>query len=53
MDSQVLTIEKYGRFFGVYQGKDLVCVCVYKKGAMEVVRRLLESFVIKRQISAK
>jgi hypothetical protein len=36
-----MTIQKYGRFFAVYDEKAaLVCVCVYKKGAAEVVRRL-------------
>ena len=36
-----MKIEKYGRFFGVYdpEGK-LVCVTVYRKGAIEVIRRL-------------
>jgi hypothetical protein len=33
--------EKYGRFWAVYDGADLlVCVAVYRKGAREVVRRL-------------
>jgi hypothetical protein len=36
-----LVIEPYGnRFYALYDGKDLVCVTVYKKGAMEVKRRL-------------
>lgn len=36
-----ITIEPYGnRFWGVYAGDGLVCVCVYKKGAAEVKRRL-------------
>ncbi len=34
-------IEKYDRFFAVYDQKDeLVAVTVYRKGAQEVVRRL-------------
>ncbi len=34
--------EKYGRFWAVYDGSGaLVCVAVYRKGAREVVRRLL------------
>lgn len=38
---KVLVIEPYGnRFYALYDGKDLVCVTVYKKGAMEVKRRL-------------
>jgi hypothetical protein len=36
-----LVIENYGeRYFALYDGEDLVCVTVYKKGAMEVKRRL-------------
>ncbi len=28
-------------YFGVYEGDTLVCVCVYRKGAEEVLRRLI------------
>ena len=36
-----MRIEKHGRFFAVYDDEaDLVCICVYRKGAMEVIRRL-------------
>jgi hypothetical protein len=36
-----MTIRKYGRFWAVYAGDGaLICVCVYKKGALEVLRRL-------------
>jgi hypothetical protein len=32
---------KYGRFWAVYASDGaLICVCVYKKGAREVLRRL-------------
>jgi hypothetical protein len=32
---------KYGRFWAVYASDGtLICVCVYKKGALEVIRRL-------------
>jgi hypothetical protein len=32
---------KYGRFWAVYASDGtLICVCVYKKGALEVLRRL-------------
>ncbi len=27
-------------YFGVYEGNNLVCVCVYRRGAEEVLRRL-------------
>lgn len=39
-----MRIEKYGssRYWGVWDEKVLVCLTVYKKGAAEVVRRLLE-----------
>ncbi len=41
LDEKAMTIEPYGRFWAVYDGEDeLVCVCVYKKGALEVVDRL-------------
>jgi hypothetical protein len=36
-----MSIRKYGgRHWAVYAGATLVCVCLYKKGAEEVVRRL-------------
>jgi hypothetical protein len=36
-----MTIKKYGRFWAIYDAANvLVCVCVYRKGAEEVVRRL-------------
>ena len=36
-----MRIEKFGRrFWAVYDGEALVCVTVYKRGALEVVRRL-------------
>ena len=37
------TITRYGnRFWGLYDGEDLICVCVYKVGAREVKRRIEE-----------
>ena len=40
-----LTIEKYGKFWAVYdEGKILICVTVYKKGAKEVVNRLCKAW---------
>jgi hypothetical protein len=36
-----MTMRKYGRFWAVYADDGaLICVCVYKKGALEVLRRL-------------
>jgi hypothetical protein len=36
-----MRITPYGRYWAVYDCTGvLVCVCVYKKGALEVVRRL-------------
>ena len=44
MDSAVMnncTIEKRGRFWAVRDSAgELVCLCVYKCGALEVIRRL-------------
>ena len=40
-DATKLHIEKWdNRFFAVFEGDELVCVTVYKKGAAEVIRRL-------------
>ena len=39
-------IEHFGdRYFALYDGEDLVCVTVYKKGALEVKRRLEMAFI--------
>ena len=35
-----MTISRYGRFWAVYDHEVLVCLTVYRKGALEVVRRL-------------
>ena len=36
-----MTIRKYGRYWALYDDAGaLVCVCLYKKGAAEVLRRL-------------
>ena len=40
-----MKVEKYKRtrFWAVYDENDcLICVCVYKRGAQEVLRRLKE-----------
>jgi hypothetical protein len=38
-----MSIRKYGRYWAVYDSAGaLVCVCLYKKGAAEVVRRLAD-----------
>ena len=42
-----LVIEHYGdRYFALYEGETLVCVTVYKKGAMEVKKRLEATRVV-------
>ena len=28
-----MVIRKYGRYWAVYDGATLVCICLYKKGA--------------------
>lgn len=38
-----MSLQKYGRFWAIYDGEEMVCVTVYKKGALEVIRRLSES----------
>jgi hypothetical protein len=36
-----MTIRKYGRYWALYDDAgEPVCVCLYKKGAAEVLRRL-------------
>ena len=36
-----MTIRKYGRYWAVLDTDGtLVCICLYKKGAAEVLRRL-------------
>jgi hypothetical protein len=35
-----LTLQKYGRFWAVYEQGTLVVVTVYKKGALAVIQRL-------------
>jgi hypothetical protein len=35
-----LILQKYGRFWAVYDQGTLVVVTVYKKGALEVMKRL-------------
>jgi len=36
----MLEIQRYNRYWAVYDNRDLVCVTVYRKGAEEVVKRL-------------
>jgi hypothetical protein len=36
------TIEKWDRFFALYENGELLCVTVYKKGALAVLNRLQE-----------
>lgn len=36
-----MTIQKKGRFFSLHDERgELVCITVYRKGAVEVIRRL-------------
>lgn len=44
--SHSFRMERYktSRFWGVYDGpSQLICVCVYKKGAAEIVQRLSDN----------
>ena len=43
-----ITVTKHGhsRFWAVKDGAgELICVCVYKRGALEVARRLAEPLI--------
>ena len=41
METTKIRLDRYGnRFWAIYDGDALVCVTVYKKGAVEVIRRL-------------
>jgi hypothetical protein len=43
-----MSIEKYGRHWAVVDTDGaLICVCVYRKGALEVVRRLQDTHVVR------
>lgn len=37
-----MTMKRYGKYWAVYDGDRLVCVTVYKKGTLEVIRRLTQ-----------
>ena len=39
-----LRIINYGRYFAVYEGEELIAVTVYKRGAIEIVRRLQQAW---------
>jgi hypothetical protein len=38
--SDTLRCERYGRHWAVWDGAELVCVAVYRKGAVSVIARL-------------
>jgi hypothetical protein len=39
-----MSLLKYGRFWKVVdENGEIVCICVYKKGALEVIRRLTKA----------
>lgn len=33
-------------YFAVYEGNELICLCVYRKGAEEVLRRLAKGKIL-------
>jgi hypothetical protein len=40
-EDDTMIIRKYGRYWALYDVEHvLICLCVYKKGAQEVIRRL-------------
>ena len=42
MDDRILTIEKWGRWWALFEGEEMLAVILYKKGALEVKRRIEE-----------
>jgi hypothetical protein len=41
ISDESVTISKRGRFWAVHdEAGELICICVYKRGALEVARRL-------------
>lgn len=38
-----MEIKKRDKYWAVYDQGELVCICVYKKGAEEVIKRLQEN----------
>ena len=40
MNPEFTVVKWDGRYWAVFEGDELVCVTVYKKGALEVKRRL-------------
>ena len=46
-----MSLSRYGRHWAVYdQSGALVCLCVYKKGAHEVIRRMEASAAAIREV---
>lgn len=39
-------IKPFKRFFALWKGTELICICVFRKGA-ENVKRILEAFETK------
>lgn len=35
-----MKITRYGRYWALYDGSELIAVTIYRKGAMEIARRL-------------
>ena len=42
-DVKLVRYERYGRYWAVYEDDALLCVTVYKKGALAVIERLKRS----------
>lgn len=51
----MLKLEKHGeRYWAIYDGHDLICITVYRKGAVEVINRLsTKSFKEKQETTQK
>jgi hypothetical protein len=47
-----MSIRKYGRYWAVYASDGaLICLCVYRKGALEVVKRIQQALDISFAVS--
>jgi hypothetical protein len=54
ISDESVTISKRGRFWAVHdEAGELICICVYKRGALEVARRLALEPQFSRRLSAR
>jgi hypothetical protein len=52
-NSTRFTLSKYGlRYWAVFEGETLICITLYRRGGLEVIRRLEELTCQLRQLTA-